>query len=116
MALGGFSAPAWFGLLGLVAAVVCGYVWARRRARRYTMRFANLELLDRVVPRRPGWPRHIPAALLVLALIFLTVSLAGPTANAQVPRNRAIVMLVIDVSLSMNSGTVASTDDQLREG
>ncbi len=109
MAWGEFSAPAWFGLLGLVAAVVGGYVWARRRARRYTMRFANLELLERVVPRRPGWPRHIPAALLVLALIFLTVSLAGPTANAQVPRNRAIVMLVIDVSLSMNSTDVTPT-------
>lgn len=52
MAWGGFSAPAWFGLLGLVAAVVGGYVWARRRARRYTMRFANLEVLERAAPRR----------------------------------------------------------------
>ena len=109
MAWGEFSAPAWFALLAVVAAVVGGYVWTRRRARRYTMRFANLELLERVAPRRPGWSRHIPAALLVLALIFLTVSLAGPTANAQVPRNRAIVMLVIDVSLSMNSTDVTPT-------
>jgi Ca-activated chloride channel family protein len=84
MALGGFSAPAWFALLAVVAAVVGGYVWVQRRARRYTLRFANLAVLERVAPRRPGWPRHIPAALLVLALIFLTVSLAGPTANAQV--------------------------------
>jgi Ca-activated chloride channel family protein len=66
-------------------------------------------MLERVAPRRPGWPRHIPAALLVLALTFLTVSLAGPTANAQIPRNRAIVMLVIDVSLSMNSTDVTPT-------
>jgi Ca-activated chloride channel homolog len=109
MTLGEFSAPAWFGLLGLVAAVVGGYVWAWRRARRYTMRFANLELLERITPRRPGWPRHIPAALLVLALIFLTVGLAGPTVNVQVSRNRAIVMLVIDVSLSMNSTDVTPT-------
>jgi Ca-activated chloride channel homolog len=109
MALGGFSAPAWLALLAVVAALVVGYVWAQRRARRYMLRFANLALLERVAPRRPGWPRHIPAALLVLALIFLTVSLAGPTANAQVPRDRATVMLVIDVSLSMNSADVTPT-------
>jgi len=109
MVLGGFSAPGWFGLLGLVAAVVIGYVWVQRRARRYMLRFANLELLERITPRRPGWPRHIPAVLLILALLLLTLGLAGPTAHTQVPRNRAIVMLVIDVSLSMNSTDVSPT-------
>ena len=109
MALGGFSAPGWFGLLGVVAAVVVGYVWVHRRSRRYLLRFANLEMLERVAPRRPGWPRHIPAVLLIMALLLLTLGLAGPTANAQVPRNRAVVMLVIDVSLSMNSTDVSPT-------
>jgi Ca-activated chloride channel homolog len=88
---------------------VVGGLGSCRPPPRYTMRFANLELLEQITPRRPGWPRHIPAALLVLALIFLTVGLAGPTANAQVSRNRAIVMLVIDVSLSMNSTDVTPT-------
>jgi hypothetical protein len=37
MALGGFSAPDWFGLLGVVAAVVVGYVWDHRWARRYLL-------------------------------------------------------------------------------
>ncbi|MGH3798161.1 MAG: VWA domain-containing protein [Pseudonocardiaceae bacterium] len=109
MAVGGFAAPGWFALLTVVAAVIVGYVLVLRRARRYTLRFANLELLDRVAPRRPGWQRHIPAALLILALLLLTFGLAGPTANAQVPRDRATVMLVIDVSLSMNSTDVTPT-------
>ncbi|MGH3856159.1 MAG: VWA domain-containing protein [Pseudonocardiaceae bacterium] len=109
MALGGFSAPGWFGLLALVAAVVAGYVWVQRRARRHLLRFANFELLERVAPRRPGWPRHVPAGLLVLALLLLTVGLAGPTGAVHVPRNRATVMLVIDVSLSMNSTDVMPT-------
>jgi Ca-activated chloride channel family protein len=106
MALGGFSAPGWLGLLGLIAAVGVGYMWVQRRARRHLLRFANFELLERIAPRRPGWPRHIPAALLLLALSLLTLGLAGPTANAQVPRERAVVMLVIDVSMSMNSTDV----------
>lgn len=109
MALGGFSAPGWLGLLVLVAAVLLGYLWVQRRARRNTLRFANLALLERLAPHRPGWPRHIPATLLMLALVLLTLGLAGPTAEAQVPRNRATVMLVIDVSLSMNSTDVSPT-------
>jgi Ca-activated chloride channel family protein len=109
MVVGGFSAPGWLALLVLVAAVIAGYGWTRRRARRYLLRFANLELLERVAPRHPGWPRHLAAVLLVLGLLLLTVGLAGPTANAQVPRNRATVMLVIDVSLSMNATDVTPT-------
>lgn len=105
----GFSAPGWFGLLGLVAAIGFGYLWVQRRARRYLLRFANLALLERVAPRRPGWSRHIPAGLLIGALLLLIYGLAGPTANAQVPRDRAVVMLVIDVSLSMNSTDVSPT-------
>jgi len=81
-------------LLGLVAAVVAGYLWAQRRARRYLLRFANLELLERIAPHRPRWHRHIPAVLLATGLTLLTLGLAGPTANTQVPRNRAVVMLV----------------------
>jgi Ca-activated chloride channel family protein len=109
MVWAGFTAPGWFGLLGVVAAVVAGYLWVQRRSRRYLLRFANLELLDRVAPRRPGWPRHIPAVLLVVALLLLILGLAGPTADAQVPRNRATVMLAIDVSLSMQSTDVKPT-------
>jgi Ca-activated chloride channel homolog len=109
MALGGFSAPGWLGLLGLIVALAVGYLWVQRRSRRYLLRFANLELLARLAPHRPGWPRHIPAVLLILALLLLTVGLAGPTAKIRVPRNRATVMLVIDVSLSMNSTDVSPT-------
>lgn len=87
MVLDGFSAPAWLGLLAVVAAVVVGYLWVQRRARRYMLRFANLAVLEQVAPHRPGWPRHIPAMSLTLALLLLTLGLAGPTADAQVPRN-----------------------------
>ncbi len=109
MVLGGFASPGWFVLLAGVAAVVAGYGWVLRRRWRYTMRFTNLALLERVAPRRPGWPRHVPPILLLIGLVLLTVALAGPTGQVQVKRNRAVVLLVMDVSLSMNATDVTPT-------
>ncbi len=101
-----FSAPWWLSLLLVVAALAAGYLVLQRRRRRDTMRFTNLELLDRIAPKRPGWYRHVPAAALITALAVLTIALAGPQAEARVPRNRATVVLVIDVSLSMQATDV----------
>ncbi|MDS0137007.1 MULTISPECIES: VWA domain-containing protein [unclassified Amycolatopsis] len=109
MSLTGFAAPWWFLLLIAVAAVAVGYVLAQRARRKRTMRFANLDLLEKVAPKSQGWVRHVPAVLIVLSLLLLTVALAGPTAEQKVPRNRATVMLVIDVSLSMEATDVAPT-------
>ncbi len=109
MSVSGFSAPWWFLLVLVIAALVAGYVLALRSRRRRTMRFTNLELLERVAPRSQGRVRHVPAALLVVSLLLLTFALAGPTAEEKVPRNRATVMLVVDVSLSMEATDVQPT-------
>jgi Ca-activated chloride channel family protein len=109
MVVEGFSEPWWLALLLPVAALGLGYVWVQRRRRRHFLRFANLELLSRVAPTRPGWSRHVPAALLLLALIALIVGLAGPTAHVRKARNRATVLLVVDVSLSMRASDVTPT-------
>jgi Ca-activated chloride channel homolog len=106
LSLSGFTSPWWFLLLLVVAALVAGYVWAMRRRRRDALRFANLPVLDRVAARKQGWWRHGPPALLAVALILLTVALSGPTAEQRIPRNRATVMLTIDVSLSMKARDV----------
>jgi Ca-activated chloride channel homolog len=107
VSLTGFAAPWWFLLLLVVLALAAGYVVTQRMRRKRTMRFANLELLEKVAPKAQGWIRHLPAGLIILSLLLFTVALAGPTAEQKVPRNRATVMLVIDVSLSMESTDVA---------
>lgn len=106
LSLGGYSSPWWLLLLVGVVALAVGYVITQRVRRKRVMRFTNLDLLNKVAPKRQGWWRHVPAALLVVALLLLTVSLAGPTSEQRVPRNRATVMLVIDVSLSMEATDV----------
>jgi Mg-chelatase subunit ChlD len=101
-----FAQPWWLLMLVVVAALVVAYLVLLRRRRRDTVAFTNLELLDRIAPKRPGWARHVPAAALIAALAVLTIALAGPMAEAKVPRNRATVVLVIDVSLSMQATDV----------
>jgi Ca-activated chloride channel family protein len=104
----GFLAANRLWLLLLVGAVAAGYVWQSvRGARRHAVRFTNLDLLASVAPRRPGWRRHLPAALLVLSLVAMVVSLARPTRDERVPRERATVLLAIDVSISMDATDVA---------
>ncbi|RJQ77103.1 VWA domain-containing protein [Pseudonocardiaceae bacterium YIM PH 21723] len=104
-----FAHPWNFLLLLVVAGLVAGYLLAQRAKKRNTLRFANLELLERVMPKRQGWWRFAPVALLLVGMLLLVVALAGPQAQQKVPRNRATVMLVIDVSLSMKATDVAPT-------
>lgn len=104
-----FSSPWWFLLLVVIAGLALGYIVVQRLRRKRMMRFTNLELLDKVMPRKPSRWRHLPAIVLVGALVLLTTAMAGPTAEQKVPRNRATVLLVIDVSLSMQATDVKPT-------
>ncbi|MFI6094131.1 VWA domain-containing protein [Lentzea sp. NPDC051213] len=106
MSFSNFVAPWWFLLLIAVAVLTAGYVVVQRMRHKRVLRFTNLELLERVAPKRERWSRHVPAAFLLAALALLTVALAGPTSEQRVPRNRATVMLVVDVSLSMKATDV----------
>ncbi len=83
------------------------YVVVQRARKQRILRFANMELLESVAPKQPTRWRHLPAALLAVSLVLLTVAMAGPTHDVRIPRNRAVVMLVIDVSQSMRATDVA---------
>lgn len=105
--LRGFTHAWFFLVLAAVLALLAAYVVAQRRRRRRALRFANFDLLASLsVPPRRRW-RHVPAALLLASLALLTTAMAGPTDTVRVPRNRAVVMLVIDVSESMVATDVA---------
>ena len=101
-----FLSPEWLWLLLAVAALLALYVLVQLRRRAYAVRFANLELLGRLAPKRPGWRRHVAFAALLVALASLTVGMAKPTKDTRVPRDRATVLMAIDVSLSMRAEDV----------
>ncbi|MEZ5294899.1 MAG: VWA domain-containing protein [Ilumatobacteraceae bacterium] len=94
-------------LLVPVVALVAAYVVLQRRRERYAVRFANLELLESVAPRRPGWRRHLPAALAGLAAALVAVGLAQPAMAMEVPTEDAVVVLAIDTSTSMQATDVS---------
>ena len=103
MSLTGFE-HTWYFLFLLVVLVLVGlYIAAQLARQRRVLRFANMELLDSVAPQRPNRWRHLPAVLLVASLVLFIIAMAGPTRDVRIPRNRAVVMLVIDVSQSMRA-------------
>jgi Ca-activated chloride channel homolog len=106
VSLTGFQ-NAWFFLFLLAVLLLTGaYIALQYARRRKVLRFANMEVLERVAPVRSGRWRHVPTILLVTSLVLLTTAMAGPTSDIRIPLNRAVVMLVIDVSESMASNDV----------
>ena len=101
-----FLSPEWLLLLIAVAVLALWYVAMQLRRTRYVARFSNVELLGSVAPRRPGWRRHLTFALLLIAMSVLSIGAARPSAAVRVPRERATVMMAIDVSLSMEATDV----------
>jgi Ca-activated chloride channel homolog len=107
MTLSGFE-HVWFFLFLLVVLGLVGlYIVVQLARRKRMLRFANMELLESVAPKRPSRWRHLATILLVLSLVLFTIAMAGPTHDVRIPRNRAVVMLVIDVSQSMRATDVS---------
>ena len=104
-----FQTPVWLLCLLAVAAVVALYATLQLRRRRYAMRFTNVGLLSTLLPRRPGWRRHVAFGLIVLSSVAIVLSLAAPSVNGRVARDRATVMMALDVSLSMRANDIQPT-------
>jgi Ca-activated chloride channel homolog len=90
-------------LLPLAALV---YLSMQRRRRREAGAFANPDLLPNLFTARPGWRRHLPPLLLLLALAALVLALARPQRTVAAPQRAATVVMVTDVSGSMNATDV----------
>ncbi|MEU4311809.1 VWA domain-containing protein [Nocardia sp. NPDC024068] len=107
MSISNFAAPIWLGFLAVVLLLALGYLLVQRGKQRNMLRFSNMEQLEKVAPNRPSFWRHVPIVLLIVGMVFSTIGAAGPTAEQKVPRNRATVVLVMDVSLSMEATDVS---------
>jgi Ca-activated chloride channel homolog len=82
-------------------------IWARRRARRYAVRFPATSTVRAAVEAGTSWRRHLPAAFALAAVAALALALARPHVSYSAPVDEASVILVCD-----ESGSMASTDVQ----
>lgn len=100
-----FERPLLLLTLLAVPLAVALYVLAERRRMRYAIRFTNLDVLAGIAGDRYR-RRFVPLALFLLALAALCIGMARPQHTTLVPRDRATVILVIDVSRSMQAKDV----------
>jgi Ca-activated chloride channel family protein len=91
--------------LVLVPLAIGLYVLAERRRMRFAVRFTNVDVLAGVVGGR-SWRRYVPPVLFLLALAALCVAVARPQHTTLVAKDRATVILVVDVSRSMEAKDV----------
>jgi Ca-activated chloride channel homolog len=103
-----FGHPLLLLTLLLVPIAAALWFWLDRRPARYTMTFTNMDVLASVAGGR-SVRRYVPAGLALLALAALCVALARPHRTTLVASNRATVILVIDVSGSMQATDVKPT-------
>jgi len=104
-----FQAPWRLILLVAPVAILITYLIVQKRRQKYAMRFTSVDLLASVAPRRPGWQRHISAALMLIAVLALVVGFAKPERTVKVPKQRGTILLDIDTSGSMAANDVAPT-------
>src|SRR4051812_20617106 len=101
-----FLAPGRLWLLLLVPVLVGIYLLLVQRKRNRN-RSVGRTMFDLVIPRDRTWLRHLAVGLSILSLITLTLAFAKPKDQVAVPRERATVVVTIDVSLSMMATDVA---------
>jgi Ca-activated chloride channel homolog len=102
-----FASPLWLAALAVIPIAVAASIAARRRARRYAVRFPAVSTLRLAAVGGSSWRRHLPALFALAAITALALALARPRVSYSAPIGQASVMLVTD-----HSGSMAATDVQ----
>ncbi len=96
-------------LLFLLALPLFAWLYLRiqRQRRRVTASWGSMGTMQNTA--RPGFRRHIPPLLFVLAVAILIVALARPETMVNLPRIEGTVILAFDVSGSMAADDLKPT-------
>ncbi len=102
-----FLSPGWLWLLVVVAGLAVLYVVVLRWRRAATVRFTQVDLLDKVAPQRPRWRRHVVAGLQLIGLALAVVAVARPVERTtENTTTEGRILVLFDVSLSMMADDV----------
>jgi len=94
-----------FALL-LVPLLVLLYLWLLKRRKKTALAWSSLAIVKEAMGQQRLWRRHVPPALMLLAIAALIVAVARPTAVMTLPMVEQTVVLAMDVSGSMRATDV----------
>ena len=94
-------------LLLVVVLLGAAYLASLRWRKGAQVRFTQVDLLDKVAPRRPRWRRHLIAAVQLLGLAAAVLAIARPVERSTERTNsEGRILVLFDVSLSMEAQDV----------
>jgi Ca-activated chloride channel family protein len=89
-----------------VPLLVLLYVWLLRRRKKSSLRYANLALIKEAMGKSVAWRRHLPPALMLLAITSMLIAFSRPAAIVSLPSAEKTIVLAMDVSGSMRAADV----------
>ena len=104
-----FGHPLLLLTLAVIPAALLLYRLVSRRHIRYAVRYTNVDVLAAVIVKGRPWRRWLAAGLFLLAVATLCVAVSRPHVHRMVVNDNATVVLVLDVSGSMQAQDVKPT-------
>lgn len=101
-----FLWPQYLWLLLVVPLLVLFYLWLQRRRKKVHLRYASLAIIKPAMGTGIGWRRHLPPALVLVAVTLLLFAASRPLAVVTLPADHSTIVLAMDVSLSMRATDV----------
>lgn len=101
-----FIWPEMFWLLLALPALAGLYLYVLRRKKKLAVRYASLGLVKQAMGNGLHWRRHVPPALLLLAIAIMLLAGTRPTAVVTLPSQNQTIILAMDVSGSMRATDV----------
>ncbi|HEV3009641.1 MAG TPA: VWA domain-containing protein [Burkholderiales bacterium] len=101
-----FLWPEFLWLLLAVPASIALYVVILKKKKDSAVRYASLFLIKEAIGQGHRWRRHLPPAMLLIALGAMIAAIARPAAVITLPTSHETVILAIDVSGSMRASDV----------
>ena len=104
-----FLWPEFLWLLLVLPAAVAAYLFLLHLKKKAAVRYASLAIFKEAIGNGLWWRRHLPPAILLLALAVMIAAIARPAAVITLPSHHETVILALDVSGSMRAHDVEPT-------
>ncbi|WIY83698.1 VWA domain-containing protein [Propionimicrobium sp. PCR01-08-3] len=98
-----FFNPGRLWALLILPVLIIAYIFLLRLKRNRGMRYTQTGIVGAVLPRQSQWRRHVSVAMALCSLVAIGGAWARPAGTEKVPRERATIVLALDLSQSMQA-------------